>query len=284
MAFHVTDVTSGARSDGAELVLADDPLELPRDPRRAPVTVVIPTLAEGKRARDAVLDLAWADEVIVVDGGSEDDTAAQAESAGATVLVVSGRTIADQRNAGIAAARNQWVLTVDVDERVSPRLRQEIVEIVTRAGNHSAAYRVRFRNYYLGRELKHGPWGRDSHVRLFTRERRFVCRRVHEHVEGSAINGTLDGPILHYPYRDLAHHAEKIIRYAKWGAHDLYARGQRATVGDLIAHPAWRLVRDLALFAGWRDGVPGLIAAVMSAFASFLKYAFLYAESHSGQR
>jgi (heptosyl)LPS beta-1,4-glucosyltransferase len=272
------------RSEGAQSVQPGGPFEPTRDPRRAPVTVVIPTLAESKRARDAVLDLAWADEVIVVDGGSADDTAAQAQSAGATVFVVSGKTIADQRNAGIAAARNRWVLTLDVDERVSPRLRQEIIEIVTRAGNDSAAYRVRFRNYYLGRELKHGPWGRDSHVRLFTRDRRFVCRRVHEHVEESATTRTLDGTILHYPYRDLAHHAAKIIRYAQWGADDLYARGQRATVGDLISHPAWRLVRDLALFAGWRDGVPGLIAAVMSAFASFLKYAFLYAATHSGER
>ena len=249
---------------------------------RRPVTVVIPTLDEGHRVRDAVLDLAWADEVIVVDGGSGDDTVAQAESAGATAFILAGQTIAAQRNAGIAAARNRWVLTLDVDERVTPRLRQEIAQIVACPGDDKAAYRIRFQNHYLGRELKHGPWGRDFHVRLFTRERRFICRRVHEHVEQTEVTGTLTGTILHYPYRDLAHHARKIVQYAQWGADDLYTRGRRATARDLISHPMWRLVRDLVLFSGWRDGVPGFIAAVMSSFAAFLKYAFLYAKSHSG--
>lgn len=251
---------------------------------RVPVSVVIPTLNEEQRVRDAVMDLAWADEVIVVDGGSDDDTSARAEDAGASVLVLRGETIAAQRNAGIAAARNHWVLTLDADERVTPQLREEIARIATEETGAKRAYRIRFRNYYLGRELRHGPWGRDVHIRFFTSERRFVCRRVHEHIASTAETGTLDGAILHYPYRDLPHHAQKIVRYARWGADDLYERGRRATVWDLISRPTWRFLRDFVVFSGWRDGAPGLIAAVMSSFAAFLKYAFLYAESHSRQR
>ena len=92
---------------------------------RVPLTVVIPTLDEERRIADAIASLAWADDVIVIDGGSRDRTALLAEHAGARVLVVRGETIAGQRNAGIAAARHEWVLALDADERVSDELRAE---------------------------------------------------------------------------------------------------------------------------------------------------------------
>ena len=79
---------------------------------------------------------------------------------------------------------------------------------------------MKFRNHYLGRELAHGPWGRDWHVRLFTRERRFLTTRVHEHLEPIADVGTLAGAVIHYPYRDVGHHVAKIVKYARWGAED----------------------------------------------------------------
>jgi (heptosyl)LPS beta-1,4-glucosyltransferase len=143
---------------------------------------------------------------------------------------------------------------------------------------------VKFENYYLGRELRHGPWGRDWHVRLFTRERRYVCDRVHEHLEPIADVGTLGGTIVHTPYRDVSHHVAKIVRYASWGADDLQARGRHADLWQLMARPAWRFGRDYVLLSGWRDGAAGFIAAVLSAFASFLKYALLFTRDRSAKR
>lgn len=246
-----------------------------------PVTVVIPTLNEAAQIAEAVRDLSWADEVIVIDGGSTDSTAAVARAAGAVVLNVHGQTIAGQRNAGIAAARNSWILALDADERVSPELRAELRQVVVGRTPTHAAYRMKFRNHYLGRELRHGPWGRDWHVRLFSRDRRFVCNRVHEHLEAIDNVGTLRGAIDHNPYRDLAHHVSKIVKYSRWGAEDLYARGRRAGVWELTARPAWRFVRDYVVFSGWRDGLEGFVAAALSSFAAFLKYAFLFARSRS---
>ena len=249
--------------------------------RRLPLSVVIPTLDEASQIAGAVTDLAWADQVIVIDGGSTDETVKLASEAGASVIVVTGETIAGQRNAGIAAARNQWVLALDADERVSPELRAELERILSGRSLTHAAYRMRFRNHYLGRELRHGPWGRDWHVRLFTRERRFVSTRVHERLEPIDDVGTLSGAIIHRPYRDLGHHVSKIVRYARWGADDLYARGRRAGLWQLTARPAWRFIRDYVVFSGWRDGAVGFIAASLGAFAAFLKYAFLFARSQS---
>jgi glycosyltransferase involved in cell wall biosynthesis len=248
---------------------------------RVPVSVVIPVLNEVAQIADAVASVSWADDVIVVDGGSTDETAAVARAAGAQVLVLAGDTIAGQRNLGIASARHTWVLALDADERVTPRLRAEIGGIVCAARVTRLAYRMRFRNHYLGRELRYGPWGRDWHIRLFTRDRRYVCNRVHEHLESIDDVGTLAGEILHYPYRDLAHHVAKVVQYARWGADDLHARGRTAGVWELAARPAWRFVRDYIVFSGWRDGLIGFVAAAISAFASFLKYAFLFSRSRA---
>lgn len=251
---------------------------------RVPVSVVIPALNEAAQIAIAVADLSWADEIIVVDGGSSDDTPTLAASAGATVLVVAGQTIAAQRNAGIEQARNPWVLALDADERVSPQLRIELAYVVSGGAPTHAAYRMKFRNHYLGKELRYGPWGRDWHIRLFSRERRYLCHRVHEHLEPIDDVGTLTGAIIHHPYRDVGHHVTKIVKYARWGADDLHARGRSAGIWELTARPWWRFVRDYVVFAGWRDGVEGFVAASLSAFAAFLKYAFLFARNRTPSR
>jgi len=245
------------------------------------MTVVIPTLNEGAQIAEAIDALLWIDEIIVVDGGSMDDTATLAEGAGARVIVVMGETIAGQRNAGIATARNQWVLALDADERVSVELRSELAAIAAGDLVPHAAYQIRFRNFYLGRELRHGPWGRDWHIRLTTRDRRWITNRVHEHLEPIDDVGRLAGTIVHRPYRDIAHHVGKIVKYAKWGAEDLHARGRTASLWTMAARPAWRFVRDYFFYSGWRDGSAGFIASALSAYAAFLKYAFLFAKSRA---
>jgi len=249
---------------------------------RSPValTAVIPTLNESAQIEAAVGALSWVDQVIVVDGGSTDDTVTRAKAAGACVISLCNSTIGSQRNAGIELARNQWVLAIDADERVDAELRDEIARVVDSKALPTA-YGFRFRNEYLGRELKHGPWGRDWHVRLFTRDQRYSATKVHEGLEVRGEVGGLPGTMIHRPYRDIAHHAAKITKYARWGADDLRAKGRRASVWALVTRPAWRFIRDYFLYSGWRDGIQGFIAAVLSSFAAFLKYAFLFDQGGS---
>ena len=245
---------------------------------RVPVSVIMPTLNEARGLRQTLAELDWADEVIVVDGGSTDDTTSIARRAGARVLVVPGVTIASQRNAGIAIARHNWILALDADERVTEELRTSLASLAGSTTTGPSAFRVRSRNWHMGRELRHGPWGRDWKVRVFSRERRYADQRVHEHLDALKEVGTLDGALLHHPYRDLSHQVLKIATYAQWGAQDLRARGRRARIWDLLTRPSWRFIRDYLLMSGWRDGAAGFVVSTVSAFSVFLKYACLLME------
>jgi glycosyltransferase involved in cell wall biosynthesis len=241
---------------------------------KLPLTVVIPTLNEAKHIADLVPSLAWADEVIVADGGSTDETVAIARGLGATVIELRGQSLGAQRNAGIEAARHPWVLALDADERVTDALRKEVAGVV--AGSHHEAYRIRFENVYLGRVRHRGRWGRDWHIRLFKRERRFADSRIHPDLEAIGDVGTLQGTIRHVPYRDLTHHLEKMIAYARWGAEELHARGRRASLWDLVMRPWWRFVRDYFIYGSCLDGRYGFVASALTAYAAFLKYAYLW--------
>ncbi len=251
-----------------------------RPASRLPLTVVIPTLNEAAQIGEALDALRWADEIIVADGGSTDETVALARRHGASVIERAGQTIAGQRNAAIARARNEWVLAVDADERVTDALRAELA-VVLAAPAHPA-YRVRCQNIYLGRERTRGRWSRDWHTRLFRRDRRFVEDRVHERLEAVPDVGTLRGCLRHVPYRDLTHHLQKMIVYARWGAQALQLRGRRATAWDMLARPVWRFVRDYFVYRSFLDGSYGLVTSLLTALSAFLKYTYLWDLNRGG--
>ena len=240
---------------------------------RVPLTVVIPTRNEAHQIADVLASVEWADEVLVIDGGSTDETACIAAKHGATVLHHQGGTIAAQRNAGIDHARNEWILALDADERPSDDLITEIAAVIS-APQHDA-YRIQFHNFYGDRELVRGHWAREWHVRLFRRRYRFLDRQVHERLEDVSSAGTLRGFIRHASYRDFEHHLRKVIQYAQLGAEGLRARGYRVTVWHLLAKPAWRFLREYFMYGSYRDGRFGVVTSAMSALAAFLKYAFV---------
>jgi glycosyltransferase involved in cell wall biosynthesis len=240
-----------------------------------PVTIVIPTRNEEHQIAECIRDLEWADEVLVADGGSTDATVAIARKAGASVLEDAGPTIAAQRNTAIERARNEWVFALDADERFTAPLREEMARTI--ATPRHDAYRVRRRNFYLGRELTRGHWGRDWVTRLFPRERRFVNRRVHEHLERIPNVGQLQAQLLHIPYRSLFHQLEKMNRFALWGAEDLYEQGRRATTWGLIGRPVGRFLRAYLLQGSIADGRSGLVSCVLGGYTAFLKHAHLWA-------
>ena len=241
--------------------------------QRVPITVVVPTLNESSRILACLASVAWAGEIIVADGGSEDDTVTLARQAGARVLVLPGVWIADQRNAAIVEAHHDWILALDADETASPELGTEIGRAI--ASPTAAAFDVRRRNFYLGRELTTGSWSRAWITRLYRSNRRYLRHRVHERLAPGPSAARLEATILQHPYRDLAHHLEKIHRYAQWSAADLADQGVEPSLTAVALRPFARFWRSYLLDGGWREGSDGFIAAAIGAYGVFLRYAFL---------
>jgi (heptosyl)LPS beta-1,4-glucosyltransferase len=267
----------------ATALLPDVAVATPRLPSVVPLSVVIPTLNEADRIGPLLAELDWVHEVIVVDGGSTDGTGSIAETLGATVLHRPGVSIGAQRNAGIERATSEWVLALDADERVSPELRAEMAARLPSATDVDC-FTIRFREFYLGRELSKGANGRSYKPRLFRQRYRFTEVRAHERLEPVERSEPLEGTILHTSCRDFRDQLRKVVLYSQWGADDLYAKGRRTRFRDLAFRPLWRFFRDYVFWGSWRGGSLAFLLTALSAFSVFLKYAMLWMRQDAEQR
>lgn len=243
---------------------------------RERLSVLIPTKNEELHIGPCVESVRWADEVVVVDSGSTDRTAAIAESLSAKVLVHEYVSSAAQKNWALALLENRWVLIVDADERVTPELRAEI-ERVLEDPKRADGYWIYRKNYFLGYPIDSAGWQRDKVLRLFDRTKgEYVPLHVHEEVEIRGRVGHLRERFTHETYRDLDQYFQKFSRYTKWSAEDLKARGVRASAGRLLFRPWLRFLRMYVLEGGFREGRAGIVLCWLAAFSVFTKYARLW--------
>jgi glycosyltransferase involved in cell wall biosynthesis len=248
------------------------------------VTAVIAAHDESANIEACIASVDWTSEVIVVENDSIDDTVDRAKSAGATVISPPFSTIGAARNHAIQRAKSPWVLVVDADERCTPELAQEIREIVGRPTDRSA-FRVPRRNFFLGKEIRHGGWGNDKPIRLFKRDRRYNANLVHEHVEvPGQETGEVGNALLHYTYTSLDQYFEKFDRYSRWWAEQNYAKGRRGSAAAVLFKPPARFVSMYLLKGGFLDGASGLVLASLAAASVMAKYARLWERSIRHER
>ena len=217
----------------------------------------------------------WAREIIVVEHGSSDDTVLLAELAGARVVNHGFETIGGQRNVAIEGATQDWILVVDADERGSRSLALDVARAIV--SSDVAAYRVPRRNFFLGREVKHGGWQSDKPVRLFRKSVRYNASRVHEHVEVSGPIGELKAELIHEPYPTIDSWFEKLDRYSKWWAEDRHERGTRVGAATVVVRPPLRFLTMYVVRGGFLDGAAGAVLACMASTSVMAKYARLWA-------
>jgi glycosyltransferase involved in cell wall biosynthesis len=245
-------------------------------PARIPITVVIAARNEAANIAACVDAARWADEILVADHGSTDDTAALASDAGAVVLShPEAPTIGALRNIAIAAARNAWVLIVDADERATSAMAAHVSAVL--ANPLHDAYRVPRRNFFLGREVRHGGWERDRPIRLIRASLRYDDSQVHERIAVATPLGTLDAALLHYPYGSLDEYFEKFARYSQWWAEDQWRRGRRTSVLAVLFKPPARFLSMYVFRLGFLDGARGLVLAALASASVLAKYARLWA-------
>jgi glycosyltransferase involved in cell wall biosynthesis len=235
------------------------------------VSVVVTAFNEEANLARCLDSVRGFGEIIVVDSFSGDGTVDIARARASVVYQRPYTSPPDQKNWAVARARNDWVLVLDADEALDPSTRGEIERLDP---GSRAGFWIRRRSDYLGRAIRGCGWQRDKVLRLYDRRRgRYPEAWVHEEVvlEGEA--GRLSGRLRHTPYRDVAHHLDKIDGYTTRGARQYVERGGRAALLNMLLHPPFRFLRMYALQRGFRDGYPGLVLCLLSSYSVFLKYA-----------
>lgn len=241
-----------------------------------PVTVTIITLDEADHIGTAIDSVAWADEIVVVDAGSRDETVRIAQARGARVETRAWSGWSDQKNFAAALASHDWILSLDADERVTPELAREIRALLV-GDPPLAGYRMPRVAYHLGRWIRTTDFYPDYQTRLYNRRAaRWSSRRVHESVSVDGATGQLTHELQHFSFRNLSDQIARINRYTSLAADELYESGARATTVDLVLHPIGAFLRNYVLRRGLADGVPGLIISLLGAWSVLLKYAKLW--------
>jgi len=245
-----------------------------------PISAAIITCNEEHNIPDALQSLSWVDEIVVVDSGSKDATLEICRRFTDKIFHRDWTGYVDQKNYAVEKASNDWILSLDADERVSPGLREEI-GAMTRGGFRNSGYKIPRTAFFMGRWIKHGDWYPDYQVRLFDRRRgKWQGGRVHESVKIDGAAGMLTGEIRHYTYRNFSEYLQRLESYSTLAAMDYNEKGRNAASWMLLGKPLAVFIKAYLLRCGFLDGTSGFAVAVMGAVSVFFKYAKLYELQH----
>jgi len=240
------------------------------------ISVTIITLNEAEHIAAAIESASWADEVLVVDSGSTDDTVAIAQEAGARVMTRAWSGYVDQKNFAAAEAAHDWIFSLDADERIPPALAEEIRRTI--ASNPPVhGYRGPRVSFYLGRWIRTTDFYPDSQTRLYDRRHaRWRGRHVHESVDVDGPSGRLHNDLEHYSFSDVRDHIARINQYSTLSARQMYDAGRRSGPVHMIVHPPAAFLRNYVLRRGFLDGTVGLTISLLNAWSVMLKFAKLW--------
>ena len=239
------------------------------------ISVAIITKNEERNIRECLESVRWADEIVVVDNGSSDETVRICREFGARVFEEEWKGYSGQKNSAVEKTRNEWVLSLDADERVGPELRLEI-EAALRADSSVDGYFMARKNFFLGRWIRYCGWYPDRNLRLFRKSLGlFQERAVHEKVELRGKTAVLQHPLIHETYRSLSEYFERMNRYSSLAAREMRGEGRECRFTDLILRPPFTFLQMYVLRAGFLEGYFGLLLSLLYSFYTFAKYAKL---------
>lgn len=234
--------------------------------------------------------LPWVSEIVIVDDGSTDRTAELCQSAGDAVKFVrsprqAGEYYSHQRNKGIAAATSDWLLHMDIDERVTPELSSEILRSITNP--RADGYRFRRLNYFLNRPMRGGGWQNWNQVHLARRATLRFGGKMHETTLLAAPPdrvGQLTYPMWHLNDSDYVERVRKNMTYMQVEAENLIEKGHQVRPSDFVLRPLHRVLKSYFLQGGWRDGKTGFLYAIYIFGATFNAYATAWDRQNASSR
>jgi glycosyltransferase involved in cell wall biosynthesis len=245
---------------------------------RVPISALIHTLNEIENIEECLRSVEWADEIYLLDSFSTDGTVERVRERFPHVRIEQREYLgaASQKNYAIDRAAHDWIFVIDADERITPKLRAEILRTLEGALD-VWAYSVGRLNYMLGKPVRFSGLQRDRVTRLFHRgHARYPNKRVHADLVVDGPTRPLEAKMDHFYIRSFDHMIDKMTRYANWGAAQMFIEGKRATLPGILGHPLAKFFRDYVVNLGFLDGTRGLISVGMHVYYTFWKYAKLW--------
>lgn len=240
------------------------------------ISVAIITLNEEDRIVSCLKSLDFADEIVVVDSGSKDNTVSVAKSLGCKVLFQEWLGYARQKQYAVDHCKNDWVLILDADERIPAETSEKIESIISDSGHKYTGFSFCRKNFFHKRWIKHCGWYPNRVLRLVNRRKgRFSNSLVHEWWASDGAVKNLDLCIEHHSFRNYADFINKMQTYSTLASLELLEKGKSATWLTPISHGTWMFFKTYVIKKGFLDGFDGLVISLMNAMESFMKYAKL---------
>jgi glycosyltransferase involved in cell wall biosynthesis len=237
-----------------------------------PFSVCTITLNEERNLPRALASVRGvADEIVVVDCGSKDRTKEIARALGAKVITRAWTDFAEQKNAAAEAASNDWILSLDADEELSPKLRNSLLEWKQEEPEF-AVYELSRRVWYLGAWIKHSGWYPDYQWRLYRRNAARFQGIVHESLRFEGKRGRLAGDLFHYTMNSFAEHEDKVERYTTLAARQMFDSGKRSWRAAMWLASPWTWFTTFVVRGGVLDGYRGWRISRMAARSVWLKF------------
>lgn len=236
------------------------------------LTAIVPTGNEQVNIDDVLSGLSFADEIMVVDSFSTDNTVELAKKYTSFIVQREYGYSASQKNWAIPQANNDWILLVDADERVTSELKEEVLSIIN-SDPEEVAFWIGRSNDFMGKRLRYSGWQGDAVIRLFRRDKcKYEDKQVHAEIIADGKVGRLKHKLLHNTYKGLDHHVQKLNRYAEWQANDYLNKVKSPGFYHFFIKPGFRFYKHYFRGLGFLDGVPGLVVSALASYAVFMRY------------
>ena len=256
---------------------------------RPPLSIVVITLNEEENLLRCLKSASWAEEILVVDSGSSDDTQAIARKAGAKVLEHKWEGYGQQKNWAMSHIAHSWVLFLDADEEITPGLKLEIENFLAGEGlvlgTQYWGAEVPRKTWFLGRWIMHGGWYPNRLVRLAHRQYAIWTEpAVHESLQLKGLVYTFTQDLNHYTFKNVGEQVMTNIRFSRLGAKVAMDRGERGSILRILTKPIGKFLETYVWKRGFLDGFPGFVISVNAAHSIFMKYVELRFEKNSADR
>ena len=242
--------------------------------RKFNITAIVPCYNEEHNIVEVLKTVDFCEEVLLVDSHSTDDTVKLAQPYITKLLVRDYEHSASQKNWAIPQAKHEWILLVDADERVTPALKQEIIELYNRIESQPhVAYWIGRRNFFMGKQIRYSGWRNDKVIRFFKKSKcHYLDKQVHSEIVADGSVGYLDNKFLHYKYDSIDDHIKKLQRYAAHQAVDYGPKTGKITAFHVIIKPFWSFIKHYFIQLGFLDGFGGLVIAYLRGYMVFMRY------------